>query len=452
MQRIESRNDYLCARNRKARNLAMTTEELLKWDRTHLWHPYTSTIHPQQTYPVASAKGCVITLEDGRELIDGMSSWWCAIHGYSHPALTRAITEQAEELAHIMFGGFTHRPAVELGQLLVDQILPEGIDRLFYSDSGSVSVEVALKMAIQYQLARGRAGHTHFATISRGYHGDTWHAMSVCDPITSMHSLFYGTLPVQYFAPQPACAFGDEWDPEDLRPMQELVERHRDHLAGIIVEPIVQGAGGMYFYHPKYLEGLRALCDEYDLLLIFDEIATGFGRTGELLATYFTSIKPDILTIGKAMTGGYMTLACTATTQEIADTICSGEAGCFMHGPTFMANPMACAVSKASIELLLSHDWRGKVSNIENQLREGLSPLQELSDVREVRCLGAIGVVEISEPVDMEQLIPRFVEEGIWVRPFGKLIYLEPQFMAITDEQLDSLIGGLSRVLRACYR
>ncbi len=427
----------------------MTTDELLEWDQTHLWHPYTSTIHPQLTYPVASAKGCVITLEDGRELIDGMSSWWCAIHGYSHPVLTSAITEQADHLAHIMFGGLTHRPAVELGKLLVERILPEGLDRLFYADSGSVSVEVALKMAIQYQLARGRRGHTHFATISRGYHGDTWHAMSVCDPVTSMHSLFSGTLPAHYFAPQPRCTFGAEWDPDDLRPMRELVAAHRDKLAGIIVEPIVQGAGGMYFYHPKYLEGLRTLCDEYNLLLIFDEIATGFGRTGELLATYFTGIKPDIITIGKAMTGGYMTLACTVTTREIADTICSGEAGCFMHGPTFMANPMACAVSKASIELLLSQDWRRRVRHIEQKLRDGLTPLQELSGVREVRCLGAIGVVEMKEPVDMERLIPDFVREGIWVRPFGRLVYLEPQFMAITDDQLDQLIDGLSHVLRA---
>lgn len=429
--------------------LSMTTDELLEWDRTHLWHPYTSTIAPQETYPVASADGCHIRLEDGRELVDGMSSWWCAIHGYNHPVLTRAIQEQAGRLAHIMFGGFTHRPAVELGQLLVDRILPEGIDRLFYSDSGSVSVEVALKMAVQYQLARGRRGHTHFATISSGYHGDTWHAMSVCDPVTSMHSLYTGTLPVQYFAPQPRCKFHGEWDESDLDVMRELVEEKQDELAGIIVEPIVQGAGGMYFYRPEYLEGLRRLCDRYDLLLIFDEIATGFGRTGELLATYFTRIKPDIITIGKAMTGGYMTFACTATTKEIADTICSGEAGCFMHGPTFMGNPMACAVSKASIELLLSQDWRGRVAHIEEKLWEGLRPLEELNSVREVRCLGAIGVVEMREPVDMKRLIPLFVKEGIWVRPFGKLVYLEPQFMAISDEELEKLISGLTHVLEA---
>lgn len=430
----------------------MTTDELLEWDRAHLWHPYTSTIHPQQSYPVASAKGCVITLEDGTELIDGMSSWWCAIHGYGHPVLTAAVQEQAERLAHIMFGGFTHRPAVELGQLLVDRILPEGVDQLFYSDSGSVSVEVALKMAVQYQLARGRRGHTHFATISSGYHGDTWHAMSVCDPVTSMHSLYTGTLPVQYFAPQPHCALDDEWDDHDLDAMRGLVEQHHETMAGIIVEPIVQGAGGMYFYHPEYLEGLRELCDRYDLLLIFDEIATGFGRIGELLATYFTHIKPDIITIGKAMTGGYMTFACTATTKEIADTICSGEAGCFMHGPTFMGNPMACAVSKASIELLLSQDWQGRVRHIERKLRQGLSPLADLPTVAEVRCLGAIGVVEMKDPVDMHSLIPSFVREGIWVRPFGRLVYLEPQFMVITDEQLDKLISGLSRVLTAGVR
>ncbi|EGQ8066068.1 adenosylmethionine--8-amino-7-oxononanoate transaminase [Vibrio parahaemolyticus] len=422
----------------------------LAFDRHHIWHPYTSTLTPLTCYPVVSANGVHIKLEDGTELVDGMSSWWSTIHGYNHPHLNQAAHQQIDQVSHVMFGGITHQPAISLCKKLLS-LAPNNLEHVFLADSGSVAVEVSLKMALQYWHAKGER-RPKFLTLRHGYHGDTFAAMSVTDPDNSMHSLYKGFLPEHIFAQSPTCGYWDEWKPEDLADFEHKIDSHHQELAAVILEPIVQGAGGMRIYHPEFLKGVRRLCDKYDLLLIADEIATGFGRTGKLFACEHADIQPDILCVGKALTGGYMTLSATLASKHVADTVCGGDAGCFMHGPTFMGNPLACAVATASLELIEQGDWQQQTQQIEMLFSELLPKLEEYDLVKNTRWLGAIGVVETHRPVNMETIQALFVEHGVWIRPFGKLIYMMPPFIS-KPEDIEKLINAIDAALqrKGCF-
>ncbi len=413
--------------------MRLSPDDLLDLDRRHVWHPYSPVPAVAPPLPVASAEGVRLRLEDGRELIDGMASWWCAVHGYRHPVLDEAVRRQLERMAHVMFGGLTHEPGVTLASRLVE-LAPAGLEHVFFADSGSVSVEVAIKMCLQYWRGQGYSERRRLLTVRGGYHGDTFGAMAVCDPVGGMHSLFRGTLVEHVFADRPPPGFAAPLDEGYAEHLRETVARHAHELAAVIVEPVVQGAGGMHFYSPTVVTTLRELCDRYDLLLVLDEIATGFGRTGALFAADHAAVQPDVMTVGKALTGGYLSMAATLCTRRVAKVISEGEGGALMHGPTYMANPLACAVALASIELLDQGNWKQDVARIERGLAEGLAPARQLDGVRDVRVLGAIGVIQLDGAVDMAAATDAAVQRGVWLRPFRDLVYAMPPYVTCDED------------------
>ena len=425
-----------------------TSEHILNnidFDSRHIWHPYTSATHPLPCYEVVKAQGCEFTLASGEVVVDSMASWWSAIHGYNNPTLNAAAHKQIDTFSHVMFGGLTHQPAIDVCKQLLAMV-PDGLNRVFLADSGSVSVEVAIKMAMQYWACQGNPQKHRLLTVRNGYHGDTFAAMSTCDPVNGMHSLFEKVLPKHLFAPAPQTRFDQSFSEDDILPLQEIIENNHLDIAALILEPIVQGAGGMRFYSPEYLKRCRALCDEYNILLICDEIATGFGRTGKLFACEYAGISPDILCVGKALTGGYMTMAATLCTEDVALGVCQGEPGVFMHGPTYMGNPLACSVAAASLSLISQGTWQQQVANIETLLNTHLLPFKHRPGVQDVRVLGAIGVIEMKHPINVADMQAKLIKQGVWLRPFGKLLYMMPPYV-ITDAQLLRIIEAIDTIL-----